>query len=105
MSAPGTRTRRARTRGELPLSCRPFRRRGPVRHTRSIADLRSEGCEPLVSARNKDASSGSTFSQIVEVNPHRVLHVPETVATQVLAAEPTGDHDNMIAQPFALQHP
>ena len=43
-------------------------------------------------------------SQGLEVDPHRLLHMPEAVAAQLLAAKPPRDHDDMVPEPFPFQH-
>ena len=57
----------------------------------------------MVPRRFRRSLSGSP--QIVEVDPHRILHMPEAITAEMLAAEPPGHHDDVVAQPFALQDP
>jgi len=44
------------------------------------------------------------FASTSQDGPHREL-TPEAVAAQMLAAKPSRNHDDMVAQSFSLQHP
>lgn len=44
-------------------------------------------------------------SQGADVDPHGLLHMTEAVATEVLAAEPPRDHDDVVPQSLPFEHP
>ena len=41
--------------------------------------------------------SPSGFPQIVKVYPYRILHMPEAIPSEMLAAELPGHHDDVVA--------
>lgn len=43
-------------------------------------------------------------SQSLDVDPHGLLHMPEAVATQLLATEPPRNHDDVVPEAFAFKH-
>ena len=42
--------------------------------------------------------------QGLDVNPHGLLHMPEAVAAQVLAAEPPRHHDDVVPETLPFEH-
>ena len=47
----------------------------------------------------------STRQGFVEIIAHRSLDMPEAVSAQLFSAVPARNHNNMVPQPFSLQHP
>lgn len=41
---------------------------------------------------------------IIKIKTYGILHMPEPVATKMLATIPASDYDNMVSKPFSFQH-
>ncbi len=42
---------------------------------------------------------------MIQIVTHSILHMPESISTKVFTAVPARDYNDVISQPFPIQHP